>query len=248
MSNLASKARLLDPHRYRFGFSGILIVTFGLLCITVTTLYVMWTSLPEYWERNRTYLGSRTPEELETIAVNFQNTFLNELNDPYGFVASSEESHPRRSIPVRYDQVNAWLSQALPKWLANQNISLPPWLGGFMLSSESGNLVTAFRVQLPQFDQVVSLVISPSFRADGRLDLRIESIRAGIMPIPRKLLVHRIAEGMKHSGDNALADSLVKLIDDPVLNPVIELPGSRLIRVTDCHIHEDRLVLVVCDE
>ena len=244
MSNLESKARLVDPKRYRFGCSGALVIVFALVCTVLGTLHVLWNRQPEYWRENQRFIKSKNKAELEAIAVDFQNTFISELNHQDYLTDNHAKTTTPRSITITCRQVNAWLVSELPKWLANQQINMPSWLGQFMIATRNRKLMFACYVNLPELEQLISCSITPVFTPEGKLKLALEELRAGNMPIPRQLLLNKITDGIKESEGNRPAESILESLNNPVFDPVFQIPGSPEIRITDCRIGNDEIELI----
>lgn len=87
-------------------------------------------------------------------------------------------------------EVNAWLAEDLVTHFADQ---LPPEVHDPRVLFESGRVILAFRLERG-FSSVITVVARPRIPADNTVELTLEKIRAGILPVPADRVLDRIIE------------------------------------------------------
>jgi hypothetical protein len=98
------------------------------------------------------------------------------------------------------DEVNAWLADDLVTHFADQ---LPPEVSEPRLLFESGRVILAFRLDKGMFSPVVTVVARPRIPADNTVELTLEKIRAGILPVPADQVLDRLIERGRFYGVDA---------------------------------------------
>jgi len=88
-------------------------------------------------------------------------------------------------------EVNAWLADDLVTHFADQ---LPPQVSEPRVLFETGRVVLAFRLDRGAFSSVITVVARPRIPADNTVELTLEKIRAGILPVPADRVLDRIIE------------------------------------------------------
>ena len=88
-------------------------------------------------------------------------------------------------------EVNAWLADDLVTHFADQ---LPPQVSEPRVLFESGRVILAFRLERGGLSSVITVVARPRIPADNTVELTLEKIRAGILPVPADRVLDRIIE------------------------------------------------------
>lgn len=138
----------------------------------------------------------------------------------------------QRRLAATFDEINAWLDERSAAYLANQGKSLPASISGLMLTAQGQNLVLAFQLDTDEIQQVVSVVFEPRLLPDGRMQVRIASIRGGRLPMPTDKLLEQLQQELDDDA-SAEADLLATILEGRPFEPVWPVDGSRQGRLTD---------------
>lgn len=139
-------------------------------------------------------------------------------------------------------QVNSWLAEDLH---AKFSGLVPPGVRDPRVQFGAGAVHVGFRYEEPNWGGVVSVRVKPWIREPNQLAVEIESVRAGLVPIPLDHLLHEISERFETEGwhmewrRHASNDVVVLYFDsvapgDPVLEAIeigngwARIAGSRL--------------------
>jgi hypothetical protein len=94
-------------------------------------------------------------------------------------------------------EVNAWLSRDLVTHFADL---LPPEVHDPRVLFENDRAILAFRIWISGFESVITVVARPNVPEDNTIELTLEKIRAGILPVPADNILDRIAEFARYQG------------------------------------------------
>jgi uncharacterized protein YpmS len=123
--------------------------------------------------------------------------------DARRFVAQSLQlSNNIRNEPVweamfTDEEVNAWLAEDLVSQFADQ---LPPEVRDPRVAFETDRVTLAFRLEQGPVKSVIWVVARPRVARANVLELTLEKIRAGIMPVPADDVLDRIADHVRARG------------------------------------------------
>jgi hypothetical protein len=96
-------------------------------------------------------------------------------------------------------EVNAWLAEDLVTHFADQ---LPPEVRDPRVLFELDRVTLAFRLERAGVDSVITVVARPRIPEGNTVELTLEKIRAGILPVPADRVLDRITEiGQRHGVD-----------------------------------------------
>ena len=96
-------------------------------------------------------------------------------------------------------EVNAWLAKDLVEHFADQ---LPPEVHDPRVLFEMNRVVLAFQLEKGGFHSVITVVARPHVPEDNTVELTLEKIRAGILPVPADNVLDRIIDHARHRGVN----------------------------------------------
>jgi hypothetical protein len=96
-------------------------------------------------------------------------------------------------------EVNAWLAEDLVEHFADQ---LPPEVHDPRVLFEMDRVVLAFQLEKGGFHSVITVVARPRVPEDNTVELTLEKIRAGILPVPADNVLDRIIDHARHRGVN----------------------------------------------
>jgi hypothetical protein len=94
-------------------------------------------------------------------------------------------------------EVNAWLAEDLVTHFADQ---LPPEVHNPRLLFELNRVVLAFQLEKGGLQSVITVVARPRVPAENTVELTLEKIRAGILPVPADNVLDQIIEHARRRG------------------------------------------------
>jgi uncharacterized protein YpmS len=95
------------------------------------------------------------------------------------------------------EEVNAWLAEDLVTHFADQ---LPPEVHEPRVIFELDRIVLAFQLQQRGVQSVITVVARPRVPEGNTVELTLEKIRAGILPVPADNVLDRIVEYARYLG------------------------------------------------
>ncbi len=94
-------------------------------------------------------------------------------------------------------EVNAWLAEDLVRHFADQ---LPPEIRDPRVLFEMNRVILAFQLAKGGVQSVITVVARPSGPVGNTVELTLEKIRAGILPVPADNVLDRIIEHARRHG------------------------------------------------
>jgi hypothetical protein len=94
-------------------------------------------------------------------------------------------------------EVNAWLAEDLVTYFADQ---LPPEVAEPRVIFEMDHMTLAFQLRQGGVQSVITVVARPRVPGGNSLELTLEKIRAGILPVPADHILDRIIEYARYHG------------------------------------------------
>ncbi len=98
------------------------------------------------------------------------------------------------------EEVNAWLAEDLVTHFADQ---LPPEVGDPRVLFEVDRITLAFILRQRGMESVITVVGRPRVPRGNTVELTLERIRAGILPVPADAILDRIIEHVRAQGIDA---------------------------------------------
>jgi len=96
-------------------------------------------------------------------------------------------------------EVNAWLAEDLVTHFADQ---LPPEVHDPRVLFETDRVILAFQLNKGGVQSVITVVARPRVPAENTVELTLEKIRAGLLPVPADNVLDRIMEHARLRGLN----------------------------------------------
>lgn len=152
---------------------------------------LLWALLrvPGFYAQAATTIPQE-PEERKLAAKQLVQETTNLIND----IQHADEWAAR----FKQDEVNSWFLEELtqPKYrdVVPEGVSDP------RLVIREGYLQMGFRLQKKGWNGIVSLQLKPWIEAENQLAIEIESIRAGIVPIPLEDMLHQLTQKLVDEG------------------------------------------------
>ncbi|MCC7409795.1 MAG: hypothetical protein IT442_17145 [Phycisphaeraceae bacterium] len=201
------------------------VVAVILFFVCVGTLTWLWFTPPAYWTAEQARRAARSPDQagqraadLKKIVVAFLRggsvqptadapsrarimTLAGHVNDEE--LAEIWESFPvdaegNRLLEIPMDDFNDWLEVEGMDQVRAQGLSTPSWASQPMVTLESGRAVVAMQIDHESYHQVVSAVVNVRLQSDGKIFLRLASVRGGQVPVKGK----SAADAVKEAIDN----------------------------------------------
>jgi hypothetical protein len=97
-------------------------------------------------------------------------------------------------------EVNAWLAEDLVTYFADR---LPPEVNEPRLLFEVDRIILAFQLRQGGVQSVITVVARPRVPGGNTIELTLEKIRAGILPVPADHILDRIIEYARSHGVDA---------------------------------------------
>lgn len=94
-------------------------------------------------------------------------------------------------------EVNAWLAEDLVTHFADH---LPPEVHEPRVLFELDRVILAFQLRQGAFDSVITVVARPRVPSGNTVELTLEKIRAGILPVPADGVIDRIVQYARYLG------------------------------------------------
>ena len=167
--------------RHRFALLGALVV---LACVPLG-LRECLRYQPDFY-RNRVVVPPerRRAEAQQFVAQSMQlrNDIMNESSWEANFTD---------------EEVNAWLAEDLVQHFADQ---LPPGVREPRVAFEPDRAILAFQLDQGSLKSVVWVVLSVQVSAPNELELTLEKVRAGMMPVPYDALLDRVTAHVRAQG------------------------------------------------
>jgi hypothetical protein len=106
-------------------------------------------------------------------------------------------NEPRWEAVFSDEEVNAWLAEDLVTHFADQ---LPPEVYDPRVLFEVDRVILAFQLKRRGFSSVITVVARPRVPEGNTVELTLEKIRAGILPVPADNVLDRIIEHAQRQG------------------------------------------------
>ena len=101
------------------------------------------------------------------------------------------------SAEFTQNEVNGWLAEEATE---EDSESIPREVRDLRVQFTRGTLLLGCRVEQPNWNGVVSLTLEPRVPEPNRLDVEIESARAGLLPVPLNSVLDRIVAALVQNG------------------------------------------------
>lgn len=159
-----------------------------ILAVLTATPGVVWLSLtyqPSYYRA----MVLQTPEQRQGRARKFVAQGLQLRNDIC--------NEPTWEAVFSDQEVNAWLAEDLVTHFADH---LPPEVHEPRVLFELDRIILAFELRQGSINSVITVVARPRVPAGNTVELTLEKIRAGILPVPADGVLDRIVEYARYMG------------------------------------------------
>ncbi|WP_422931114.1 hypothetical protein [Singulisphaera sp. PoT] len=164
------------------------LIVLTVLASILAMLGVFWISLTHKPEFYRT-VAKGSPEQRKRQAKRFVAQSLQLRNDIY--------NEPSWEAIFSDEEVNAWLAQDLVQEFADE---LPPEVHEPRVLFELDSVTLAFELDRGAFSTVIWVVAHPNVPEPNVLELTLEKIRAGVLPVPPENILDRIIAHVRSKG------------------------------------------------
>lgn len=257
MSDTPAPASPAAAPRKRFGCLSIILGLVAVLLLAAAVAIWMAKSEPAAWTDVNEKLAALSVQEKEDRAESLQKRLLGESQ---GFDAAIgpvvtpgiDLTQPiERDVTITVADANIWLATRLEDTLAQAKTALPKVMSDPRVWIEGEQIVLSARVELPDvnINGVVSFGLAAQMQPDGRLTLRIDSVRTGKLPVPQAIVAEQVREELKDVQAEAVK-MVGQAFDGVTIDPVFADQGdkSRQTRVLAFKIHPDRVELKLRNE
>lgn len=272
-SGREAEQRAASPRGQRFVriVSVVLLGLIGLMTVAGAAGYWMWQGEPEHWEAIQSYFQQADEAELTRMAEDVENRTLRELSQADGSTTrgaastsgatsgsgsgsgsgDAPELDDIRTLELSYRRINAWLAYRLEPWLENQNAELPEAIARPMVTTHRGDLVLAFRLELPdsQVSQVMSIVFDVEMVEAGRARLVWKRTFAGRLPLPsrwvRQQVIEQVAEQAGGERRPRELAALYEVLDGEPFEARLDIDATRRARLVDLEVGESGVELTL---
>ena len=183
------------------------------LVVMPTTLWLLLTHQPEFYRK----IAIIPPERRHAEAKKFVAQSLQLRNDIV--------NEPRWEAIFTDEQVNSWLEEDLVTHFAEQ---IPDGVHEPRVVFETDRVHLGFQLDQGPVRSIVSVVAKVRVTSPNELELTIERIRAGMVPIPSEKLLDKITDQARSRGldvrwerDGDARVAYVKYTPDPRRRDVI---------------------------
>lgn len=227
----AERPNQRQRHRWRKGLivAGVVLVAMCLIG------FGLFTASPGYWE---TPIDGSDPEVVER-AQQFEQEFAAETT------AVREDREPWQ-ITLTQDEVNEWVAARLPQWLENRGVdaTVVQHAERAMIAIKADRVELATAVKFGSLEPIVRLIYEPRLNEAGRVQLTLDSIRAGFMPLPGDALIDQVLEqvGPLDEERQRRVDHARDTLNN--LDLVLNLGDGRVVSVVGIELTEGEVTLV----
>jgi hypothetical protein len=200
------------PKRYR----RLIVVGLASLVVVAGVPALLWVSVthqPKFYKA----IVAVSPEQRQEGAKRFLAQSLQLSNDIH--------NEPRWEAVFSDQEVNAWLAEDLVTHFADQ---LPPEVHEPRVVFEPDRVTLAFQLDQGPLRAVIWVVARVQVAEQNVLELAIEKIRAGVVPVPSEKILERITDEARargldirwtHEGDQQVA--LIRYTPDLARSDVV---------------------------
>lgn len=242
--------RLLRLRRREIFAIRVLAVLTAIAALGLASAWALAASEPAWWAA----AAPADPAAQTDAATRLENAFASEASKP----RSPDPAAPSGSLPwavlIRTDDLAAWLSAKLPKWLAGRDATpaRPDDAAVRIIETrvlcQPGVLTLGARVRAAGVDRVLWVRCTPVIRDDA-LWLSAADVSIGRLPAPASWVLDAADARGSPDGNSrpALPDALAGRA--PLLaSPGLRLHDQRRVRLLDIRIEPEGVVLTCTTE
>lgn len=183
-----------------------------------------------------------TEAQVEQAAQELRNGVINQVHLARESADDLRPGEPWRSdewrVALKGDDVNAWLEEELPRWLANQDRAgqWPAEVKDVRVAFEPGLAVIGARVNLEGVSTVVSMGVEPRLSESGELWIKARWVRLGRLPAPVAWVGARLRPWLEQAGAAGSGGQVLDVLEGqaPVLkDAALRLEDGRRVRLMD---------------
>ncbi|MEM6394013.1 MAG: hypothetical protein AAF797_14695 [Planctomycetota bacterium] len=203
-ANPEHPARKRRSKRRLLLYAGLILL--GLAALAGFALFHLWSSLPTAWGQATAQLDQLSTEEKQALSDAFEKRFVGELSTHSEYadgdavrqaLTSNRPTPPLlgdiRTLRVGLDEINAYLETHLPRLLENQGTEMPPEIDRILVGHRDGRPLVMVHIKADQIDQVFTFDLDIAVHEQEPDTLRIRSVEAGQLPLPRDRVRQEIA-------------------------------------------------------
>ncbi|MCC6680932.1 MAG: hypothetical protein IT445_08520 [Phycisphaeraceae bacterium] len=206
-----------------------------LLTLTALIWIALWSwhlyrSEPTGWQQALEQAQQVTSEQSDQVAQDLENRMAAQLSfaDRYDEHGRPLANHsPQRTIHIPADQINLWIRQRLPRWLANRKITLPPQLGRICFWTDGERMVLGAFVNDERLERVVSVAmyVEVDPQANDAV-LRLDGAWIGRLRVPLSVCLDMLRAQLEAGGQTEAAQAVRQLAEGYHFPPVLDIGGE----------------------
>jgi hypothetical protein len=113
-------------------------------------------------------------------------------------LVNNVQQRDRWQADFRQDQINSWLVEELHQPKVQK--LLPAGIREPRVNIEPDLVHIGFRMKYKAWDGVASALVRPWITEDGQLAVQVESVRAGVVPVPLEDTLHQLSGQLERAG------------------------------------------------
>lgn len=217
---------------------GLTLGVTALAAIVGWLIYLSWSE-PEHWQANVRYLRETPAPQLDALARDLETQVSAVTNNTIEPTASPPTSQ-NLELQLPLTQINAWLSQRLPRWLAYWDADMPADVAEPMLATQDESLVAAFAWGSDAQQRIISITARVEPAENDRARLHIDSVRSGRLNIASGMLLNQLIDRVA-----AYDDRLASALRGEPFAPVWPIDAQRQVRLLNVQPQPDALALTL---
>ncbi|WP_428390067.1 hypothetical protein [Mucisphaera sp.] len=260
----------------RFPWATILMVTIGVMTLAGGTLAYLAASKPSHVREALTWLDDTPTTERRATAESLEQRLASLFADANSSIdadtrallegktasasldgtgrrfdfasASAAERNQPQQVRMTFNEANAWLSERLGAWMANQGASLPEFASDFLINQVDGQLVLAFKLKTDEVTGWVSLFTDFTFQTTGEASIKIARIDAGTLRLPRQIIASQLENYADQAKDASKAQTIAAAFHGRSFDPVFPVDKKASVRLTGLKVDGEGVTLELIRE
>lgn len=227
-----------------------IVLLLGLFSCCGSTALVWWLyrTPPAHFIAQQKWLQNTPEPELERRAQTTEQVTANSLQAPRsagGLSAGSRPASEVRTLELQVHDINAWLQQRMPQWLANQGFQWPSAVQYPTFAVVSGRPTLSVETDLPMVGrQILSADFDLALLPSGDLRCALHSVSIGRLPVPVTRVYDFVRSQINVQG-GGLATFEQVVLHGQTLRPEFRADARTLIRLSEVNLTPDRIRLSV---
>ena len=148
-----------------------------------------------------------------------------------------------RELVISRKETNTWLTSRLPKWIESRSHQFPSQVSNLMATTEAKFIVIRFKFASEEISQLVSMDLDANFRPDGKVLLKLNSLKGGELPLPLATLTGALQKNAGAGRIKDVVDKMTNIFDGEVFDTRFDLDKKRDLSVVGVDFGDDKVKL-----